>query len=100
MIRELANARIELERAGLLNLRAPKGSTIECDGGLVWVTQEGELDDHWLPAGESLVLKRSGRVVIEAAQASRITLQRAETASRWQSLLPRFSRRQRESLAC
>jgi hypothetical protein len=100
MISELTNARVELERAGMLNLYAPKGSTIECDGGLVWVTQEGEPNDYWLPAGETLVLPRSGRVVIEAAQASRITLQRAESASRWHALLPRFARRQHASFAC
>ena len=100
MISELTNARIELERAALLNLRAPKGSTIECDRGLVWITQEGEPDDHWLPAGDSLVLTRAGRVVIEAAQASRVTLQRAETVSRWQALLPKFARRQHASFAC
>ena len=100
MISELTNARIELQREGLMNLRAPKGSTIECETGLVWVTQEGEPDDYWLPAGQSLVLPRSGRIVIEAAQSSRITLQRAETASRWLALLPKFARRQGASFAC
>src|SRR5438132_819458 len=54
MINELTNGRIALERNELLNFRAAAGSTIACDGGLVWVTLEGERDDHWLPPGASL----------------------------------------------
>jgi hypothetical protein len=85
MIKQLTNEKLEMARAELANFRAARGSTIACDRGLIWVTQEGEPDDYWLPAGEVLVVRGSGRIVIEAARASRISVQRA-TAPRWRVL--------------
>lgn len=97
MTSTLTNSRIDLARTGLLNFRAAAGSTVACERGLVWVTLEGEPDDYWLPAGESIVARRSGRVVVEAAQLSRIVLQKP-AAARWATRLHRAVRWMRRSL--
>ena len=62
----------ELERAQILTLRVAAGTTITCARGLVWITQDGRREDFWLPAGETLRVGRAAKVVIEAAQQSRI----------------------------
>jgi len=68
--------RYELTRSRILSLPTAGGLTIACDRGLVWVTAAGQLDDYWVPSGESLSIARGGRVVIEAAQSSAITVTR------------------------
>lgn len=70
----------DLERAQILALRVAGGTTITCASGLVWVTQAGRREDFWLPAGDALRVARSTRVVIEAAQQSRIGMIRASQA--------------------
>jgi hypothetical protein len=42
--------------------------------GRVWLTVEGVPDDHWLAAGESVVVTPGRLVVLEADRASRIVL--------------------------
>jgi hypothetical protein len=92
MISKLTNTRAELAPAGILNIDAPAGLVVACESGLVWVTVEGERTDHWLVAGDAFAVRRSGRVVIEAAQASRVTLQEPEKLVwqwRWPTRRPR-----------
>jgi hypothetical protein len=67
----------ELERAQILTLRVAAGTTITCARGLVWITQAGRREDFWLPAGETLRVSRATKVVVEAAQKSRIGMYRA-----------------------
>jgi hypothetical protein len=69
--------RYELTRSQILSLRAAEDVTIACDRGLVWVTANGRLDDYWLPSGDTLSIRRGGRVVIEAAQPSAIAVTRS-----------------------
>jgi hypothetical protein len=78
MITSLTNTTIDLGRSGLLNIKAHAGLTVACESGLVWVTVEGERTDHWLVAGDALSVAWPGRVVIEAAQASRVALREPE----------------------
>lgn len=92
MITELTNTTTDLARSALLNIDARAGLAVTCESGLVWVTVEGERADHWLVAGDTLTVRRPGRVVVEAAQASRIALREPETA-RWRWRLPLFGRR-------
>jgi hypothetical protein len=82
MITRLTNIRVELARSGLLNIQTSAGLNVACESGLVWVTVEGEPADYWLVAGDALAVSRSGRVVIEAAQQSRIALHEPERAPR------------------
>lgn len=50
----------------LLVLVNRPGTRIKVSSGAVWLTEEGQLDDHFAAAGEELRLARSGRTIIEA----------------------------------
>ena len=53
-----------LPRHVSLGLQRRAGDRIECVSGIVWVTQDGDLRDIVLNAGESFRLDRSGRVLV------------------------------------
>lgn len=61
---------IELAAAQILRLRRRAGTTIVCENGRLWVTQEGLPDDDFLSAGESLRLLSAGLILIEATGAA------------------------------
>jgi Protein of unknown function (DUF2917) len=92
MITNLTSTKVDLARSGLLNIEAQAGLTVACESGLVWVTVEGERADHWLVAGDALSVAWPGRVVVEAAQASRVALQEPEKSA-WQFRWMKFGRR-------
>lgn len=60
--------------AQILRLRAASGVTIRCDGGTLWVTQEGMARDDFLPAGESLCIVSAGMTLVEAVGGAVATL--------------------------
>lgn len=43
-----------------------RGDMVICTRGLLWVTQEGDRDDHLLRSGEKFIANRHGVVVVEA----------------------------------
>ncbi len=43
-----------------------RGLRIEVEAGRIWLTEEGDADDHFLSAGGCHVVRGDGRVVIEA----------------------------------
>jgi hypothetical protein len=47
-------------------LKGVKGKTLVCVEGSLWVTQEGDREDHILRAGERFPLTAKGRVVVSA----------------------------------
>ena len=44
----------------------PAGARIAVQSGCVWLTQSGDANDYFVSAGESHVVTRPGRVVIES----------------------------------
>ena len=42
------------------------GMTLSCEKGILWVTQSGDLRDYLLSTGQNLVIKKNGKVLIEA----------------------------------
>ena len=44
----------------------PAGARIAVQAGCVWLTQAGDANDYFVAAGESHVVTRPGRVVIES----------------------------------
>lgn len=44
------------------------GSTVMCCAGTVWITQEGDLRDIFLTAGQSFTFDRSGLALIRAEE--------------------------------
>jgi len=66
---------VELEKNTALMLNANKilkthvrhnRKTITCLQGKVWVTQEGDLTDHVLSAGDEMITRKDGMVLIQA----------------------------------
>lgn len=62
----LQNSVLELPLARILRLRGAAGKTISCEGGTLWVTQEGRLRDDFLSAGQSLCIVCAGTTLVEA----------------------------------
>jgi hypothetical protein len=67
---------IDLLPQQILRLREHAGTTLICDSGRVWVTQEGELRDDFLSAGESLCIVSPGLILaqVTVGGAARLTL--------------------------
>ena len=67
---------LDLPPAKVLRLCAASGLVIRCDGGILWVTQEGIARDDFLSAGESFCIVSAGMTLVEAVRGStaRLTL--------------------------
>jgi hypothetical protein len=65
-----------LTPAQVLRVRAVAGTTLRCETGRLWVTQEGLARDDFLTAGETLPLSSAGVTVAEAigAMGARLSL--------------------------
>ena len=42
------------------------GSTLFCDAGILWVTQSGDRNDYILSPGETMLVTKRGKVLVEA----------------------------------
>jgi hypothetical protein len=75
---------VDLPPAQVLRLRAASGLTISCDGGTLWVTQEGIARDDFLSAGESLCIVSAGMTLVEAVggAVARLTLRTRHASGR------------------
>ena len=62
----LHNSVLELPLGKILRLRGAAGKTIGCEGGTLWVTQEGKLRDDFLSAGQTLCIACAGTTLVEA----------------------------------
>jgi hypothetical protein len=47
-------------------LRHFAGARIEVTNGRIWLTEPGDLDDHFVGSGESMLLHQDGPVVIQS----------------------------------
>ena len=71
---ELNSSTLTLAPASLLAVQDGAGTRILCRSGCLWVTQEGEIKDSVVGAGEVLTIRRPGRTLISALEASSLTL--------------------------
>jgi Protein of unknown function (DUF2917) len=62
----LHNSVLELPLGQILRLSGAAGRTITCEGGTLWVTQEGRLRDDFLSAGQTLCIASAGTTLVEA----------------------------------
>ncbi len=81
---------LDLQPAQVLRLHAAAGVTISCNGGIVWVTQEGRARDDFLSAGKSLCIASDGVTLVEAIgdKAARLTLRALHDYGRAISAFP------------
>lgn len=81
---------LDLLPAQVLRLHAAVGATINCNDGIVWVTQEGRARDDFLAAGKSLCIDSDGVTLVEAIgdKSARLTLHAPHACGRVISSFP------------
>lgn len=68
---------VRLARGALWSHRVhSRGLTLTCHEGWVWLTREGDAQDHVLAAGDTVLLDQPGLVVVQALRPACIELQR------------------------
>jgi hypothetical protein len=60
----------QLAPGKLISLRLTHRQTLQIEGDRVWLTIEGDAQDHWLQDGDSLSLPGERLIVIEADRAA------------------------------
>jgi hypothetical protein len=65
---------VALEAGEVLTLEDAQGTTILARLGTVWITEEGDERDHIVGPGDSLVVARRGRTVVQALKAAWVSL--------------------------
>ena len=64
-----AHGTLPLARNATLVLRLPRGARIDVGAGRVWLTERGDLDDHFIDAGGRHVVRHAGPVVLQGESA-------------------------------
>jgi hypothetical protein len=77
---KLNSSTVTLSPASVIAVQDGAGSRVLCRSGILWVTQEGELKDSIVRAGDVLTLHKPGRTVIGALEAASLTLMDPEPA--------------------
>jgi hypothetical protein len=72
MQRHTDPALTRLAPGALMSLPRGAGHGIAVFAGLIWITEEGDLRDHFLAAGDSLALRGVGRVMVQAVGATQL----------------------------
>ena len=67
---------LSLSKGSVLRLEGIcKGAKVRCFSGALWVTQEGDFEDHFLDPGEKFVINRGGLVAVQVLEDARIGLE-------------------------
>lgn len=74
------------EVAGLGKL--PKGLVIQCLNGNLWITCEGDNNDHILKIGNEYIVTDRGRIVVMAQSDARMSLKWPEGECSSEALVP------------
>jgi hypothetical protein len=97
---ELNSSTITLAPASVLAVQDGAGTRIRCLSGVLWVTQEGELKDSIVRAGDTLILHKPGRTVISALDAASLTLVRPAPPNGHRSRQINVDRNVTDGVAC
>ncbi len=73
---------LETGRSKNLGL-TPRGKIISCLKGSIWVTQEKDLEDYILEEGESFMVTVPGRVIVQALEEARFSVNHSLRKSRF-----------------
>ena len=66
---------LSLETGQVLTLDDAAGRGISARSGTVWVTEEGRPHDHIVEGGDSIIVARDGRTVVQALAPSVVAIQ-------------------------
>jgi len=83
---------IGLSKRHVLAVAGTRGVRIRSRRGSVWVTQDGDLRDVVLAAGETLVVERDGALLVQALESAWVSVTEPAAAVRprtgwWQRLI-------------
>jgi Protein of unknown function (DUF2917) len=70
---EMNSSTLTLPPTGVISVQDGAGTRIRCLSGVLWVTQEAELKDSIVRAGDVLTLHKPGRTVISALEQASLT---------------------------
>lgn len=70
----LSRAKIGLPERGLIKLREGAGWLVACHRGRLWITQENDVRDIIVEAGEPFVIERRGLALISALSLASVEL--------------------------
>ena len=71
---EINRSTLALAREGLVAIRDGQGTRIVCHTGSLWITQECDLKDAVIAAGESFTVRSPGLTLLTALSASELTV--------------------------
>jgi hypothetical protein len=69
---------VRMGRGALARIEDGKGACIQVWDGALWITQEGDARDYYVPAGESFAIARDGVTLIHALRRSVVALEAPE----------------------
>jgi len=81
---EFSSSGVLMAKDQTLNLPHAAGVRIASQSGTVWITQDGDLRDIVLSAGESVVLERTTPTIVQAFEPALITIADPVKAARRQ----------------
>lgn len=71
---------VVLPRRDPLRIRDGEGLIVEVVEGCLWLTQEGDSQDHFAKAGQSIAIERAGLTLAFALSAARVRLRKSGAA--------------------
>jgi len=85
---EINRSTLSLARDGLVAIRDGQGTHVVCRAGSLWITQECEVKDAVITAGESFTLSHPGLTLVTALSAAELTIIEPRAATQSQPLIP------------
>ncbi len=85
---ETNRSTLSLARDGLVAIRDGQGTRVVCRAGSLWITQECDVKDAVITAGESFTLSYPGLTLVSALSATELTIIEPRAATQSQPWIP------------
>jgi len=96
---EITRSTLSLARDGLVAIRDGQGIRVVCRAGSLWITQECDVKDAVITAGESFTLSHPGLTLVTALSAAELTIIEPRAATQSQPSIPARSCERHEPAA-
>ena len=97
---DIGSSTLTLTPNSLLAVQDGAGTRVLCRAGTLWITQEGDLKDAIVGAGESLIIRKPGRTLIGALGTASLSILAPAAPHPRVQRQPRAGARLTESVAC